>query len=363
MSSSARKPKDTLPPRPACLGDPDVTVVVGGKVFPEQSRFLCCWSGYFEAAFRSGMKETVTRRFEFPDRDPEEWDWILSLLVPFSPVQLTLDKLEVALSWFDFLCISRGLERCDQVLHDAVLQIPLRTPAGFSKYLDFLSTSLQFNLPRSKAQYFQLVRAVFNRSPSYLHQEHLDTIALLIISHDECRTELWSLLEKYLPAPIADKEQQDCLLHTGALQSLVLTEIQKKHMARDLTEKKLQIRSLENQMCTLEERSESTNQHFHSTKRLLNTKNCQLRRIVAVMEQSSGNQTVNKLKRQLKSDSVCGHALPMRWSRREEERKGVPPKNKKRRMRLVTEDSFADEDDDPSVLFGMSSDESEMGDY
>jgi BTB/POZ domain len=360
MSSESQDIHTTISPpssRPTCFGDPDVTVVVGGKKFQEHSKFLCCWSGYFDAAFRSGMKETSTKHFEFSDRDPDEWDWIWSLLVPFASLTLTLDKLDAALSWFDFLCVTRGLEQCDQVLHDAVLQVPLRCAEGFSQYLESLSTALQ-----SKTQYFQLVRAVFNRAPYYLHQEHLDTMALLILSHEECRKELWNLLEKYLPAPIEDKTQQDCLLHTGALQSLVLTEIHKNHLHRELSEKKLQVLSMEHQMDALEERAEATNQQLKSTKRRLDTKNTQLRRIVAVMEQSSASQTVSQLKRQLKSDSICGHALPMRWARRNEDTIAPPDRKKRKKRHTFLEEATCSDMDDMSVLFGMSSAESDMED-
>lgn len=72
------------------LEEPDVTVVVGGKEFREYRQALRCWSGYFDVAFRSGMKETQSKRFEFPNRNPAEWEWIVSLMAPMSRERLTM---------------------------------------------------------------------------------------------------------------------------------------------------------------------------------------------------------------------------------------------------------------------------------
>ena len=96
--------------------EPDVVVVVGGKEFKEYRQILRCWSGYFDAAFRSGMRESKSQRFEFPDRNPEEWTWIVSLLEPLSTSKITMDTLPVALDWFGMLCSTCGLEACDQFL-------------------------------------------------------------------------------------------------------------------------------------------------------------------------------------------------------------------------------------------------------
>ena len=65
-----------------CQDGPDAIVIVGDTEFEEFSHNLRCWSGYFDGAFRSGMKEPETKRFEFPDKDPKEWELIRSLFVP-----------------------------------------------------------------------------------------------------------------------------------------------------------------------------------------------------------------------------------------------------------------------------------------
>lgn len=320
VSSLQTSTTTTSTPTPAHLrpvGETDVTVVVGSRVFSEHSKHLCCWSGYFEAAFRSGMLESQHRKFEFPDRDPKEWEWIVhELLVPFSKARITLDNLETALGWFDFLCVWRGLEECDRVLTEAVLELELDTARGLTKMLEYLSIALQYNLQQAKSQYFQLVRAVLNRDPVYLTKEHLDAVALLILGHDDdCRKELWDLLEKYLPSPISDKTQQDCLLHTGALQSLVLSELENKRQAKEILHQKRQAQTIARQFDTLQETHTLTTTKLQ---RKLTLKTNQMRQMVATMDER-GDWTVARLKRHLRSDAVCGVALPRRWSREEEE--------------------------------------------
>ena len=100
--------------------DPDVVVVVGGVEFNEYSQSLCAWSDYFDAALRCGMKEAHSKRFEFPDRDPKEWEMILALAAPFSECKLTDDNVHIALSWFDELCSRSGLKACDRYLAESL---------------------------------------------------------------------------------------------------------------------------------------------------------------------------------------------------------------------------------------------------
>ena len=74
MSKTANTKKPRLEgKRCSWKNEPDVIVVVGGKEFHEHSHHLRSFSGYFDAAFRSGMKESQLMRFELHGRDPREW--------------------------------------------------------------------------------------------------------------------------------------------------------------------------------------------------------------------------------------------------------------------------------------------------
>ena len=101
--------------------EPDVVVVVGGKEFREYSQSLCSWSDYFDAALRSGMKETKTMKFEFPDRDPEEWELIIALMAPMATEKVTDTNVLTALSWLDELSSKPGLLECDKVFSSKVI--------------------------------------------------------------------------------------------------------------------------------------------------------------------------------------------------------------------------------------------------
>lgn len=191
--------------------DPDVIVVVGGKEFEEYSYNLRSWSDYFDAAFRSGMKESKYKRFEFPDRNPEEWSWILSLVAPMSSERLTNENFLKALPWFDELCSRQGLDECDRVLSSEVL--PEILPANFDfntllsnvdvykdmaenfeKVLGFLRTSHKYSLPKSKASCSSIVCHVLNNAP-FLALEGGDSVRERLVSvikdDPECLNEFW----------------------------------------------------------------------------------------------------------------------------------------------------------------------------
>jgi BTB/POZ domain len=103
--------------------DPDATVVVGGKEFREHSNFLCYISGYFRGAIRSGMQESATLHFSFPDKDPSEWELFMSFMKPGSQVRVTKDNVEVILMWCAELCVSMALEDVARVLSKKVARL------------------------------------------------------------------------------------------------------------------------------------------------------------------------------------------------------------------------------------------------
>ena len=71
---------------------PDVVVVVGGTTFYEYSQLLCSSCDYFDAAFRVGMTESQTQRFEFADRDPAEWELVRTFFCPFG-AKVTMENV------------------------------------------------------------------------------------------------------------------------------------------------------------------------------------------------------------------------------------------------------------------------------
>ena len=96
--------------------EPDTVVVVGGVEFKEYSQHLSMWSDYFNRGLKSGMQEAATKRFEFPHRDPKEWEMITTFVTPFARNTVTFRNVFILVSWFDELCSAKGMSICDEFL-------------------------------------------------------------------------------------------------------------------------------------------------------------------------------------------------------------------------------------------------------
>ena len=191
--------------------EPDVVIVVGGKEFHEYRQSLRCWSAFFDAAFRSGMKESKTQRFEFPDKDPKEWELVASLASPMSADRVTMDNVYKLLPWFDHLESMRGLEECDSLLHtqaERALKLISEESIGNktrsdvanaelqSCLTDIMPTSLEYNLQKSLRQCIIIVQNVLSHHAHILSLDDLKRIVSLMATHEVCRTEIC----RYLPS-------------------------------------------------------------------------------------------------------------------------------------------------------------------
>lgn len=223
---------------------PDVTVVVGMQEFQEHSRELCCWSDYFHAAFRSGMEETRSMRFEFNDRDPEEWKLIRSLAQPFPTARVNMDNVAVALSWFDELRCEQGLKECDRILNATVLSIihPQKSTSrdkesmkeNVDHFLETLSTSIQYGLASSKESSIAcLVRVINEVPPQELTEDRLKTIFTCMEHDDHCGSVLWESLSRHVPTSLAHMEKES-LIRNECLPALIAARIEKDVRANQL---------------------------------------------------------------------------------------------------------------------------------
>ncbi|CAB9529460.1 expressed unknown protein [Seminavis robusta] len=236
--SGKRKTNEVNQP-PAKVGaNDDVVVVVGGQEFQECSHHLRYCSSYFNGAFRSGMKETQTMRFEFPDGDPESWKLTMSLLSPLSKQTITSSNIEKVLPWFDELCVSVGLKRCeDFVLGQITPADKLHDEYGlgdmnkaFHSAMKWLPLALQYNLQNVKRRCFEVLRKSWEAKHRWylIDGPTFDTLKELLESHDEHKQDLWDLLAVVLPNTIADKKEQDFLLSSGILRMLFVSELQRQ---------------------------------------------------------------------------------------------------------------------------------------
>ena len=178
--------------------EPDVIVVVGGQEFHEFSQGLCCWSGYFNGAFRSGMKETETKRFEFPDRDPYEWEWLMRLMAPLSSESVTKYNVFKALSWFDLLCVDRGLAICDDILE------VLSKSCSNGRLIRAFEASVEHGLPKTKVA---CCSRISNQSSLDRFWPRQTQRLVAILDKDRgCREALWPKLHQYLPKACEGKQ-------------------------------------------------------------------------------------------------------------------------------------------------------------
>jgi len=225
--------------------DPDLTIVVGGHEFKEYSTILRYWSDYFDAGLRSGMQESESMKFEFPNEDPAEWEWIMALTAPLPSVAVTNANVLTALMWFDRLGSSRGLSICDRVVRSEMVAVLLpeeetsqnwldlkpetivEMRTSLEKLLDALQTGIRYDLDETKAACFETITRCLACTPALFEMDQLTTLASFLRDDEGSRVALWSSLREHLPPPISDQQDTD-LLQCLLLPALVHTEILRK---------------------------------------------------------------------------------------------------------------------------------------
>lgn len=205
--------------------DPDVTIIVGDKTYQEYGQSLRCWSKYFDRALASGMKEQKTSQFEFPDRDPKQWEWIISLMAPMSKERISMETVSVAVDWFDFVCSDLGLEACDEVLAEYVNCDEEISPEKLGRAMAHIGTTVKINLPKAKAACFSVTREYLLQHAIYFTKSHLETITALIKDDLVCRGRLLGPLKTHLPSSMTE-EQVDLLIAGDMLHEIVNLQLE-----------------------------------------------------------------------------------------------------------------------------------------
>ncbi|CAB9497430.1 expressed unknown protein [Seminavis robusta] len=219
---------------------PDLAVVVGGKEFQEYSQHLCYSCEYFDNALRSGMKESWTKRFEFSDKDPKEWELVRSMLVPMG-VRPRAEDVSIVLPWFDKLCCYEGVKECDKTLEAhlrAVFQGKFNGSASYRNGVprptgnirpltEGLDLSLRFpGMGQSKQCCFELISCILTTN-RHLLKDMTDraTIASLMTTNEEFRKTCWAVMNGNLPAAIAAQHPSadESLLENGVWAGLILS--------------------------------------------------------------------------------------------------------------------------------------------
>jgi hypothetical protein len=100
------------------ISEPDLTVVVGGKVFQHHSLLLCLASEYFDKMLSSDTRESHTGRIEFPEGDPETWVRFCRYLESRSLLNANTFHVnetdaKALLPWFHLFGMTNLLQECD----------------------------------------------------------------------------------------------------------------------------------------------------------------------------------------------------------------------------------------------------------
>ena len=258
MSASSEKelkiPKETddgSPCKKICIRssiEPDLTIIVGGVEFQQYSQTLCSWSEYFDKALKSGMKESHSKRFEFPDRDPKEWEWIMELSSNLTTEELSKDNIYTALDWYDLLCSRRGLDKCDFTLFYKIIpELGLDSARNqntsllnsdhmavmrkrLDRLLDALEASMKYQLPRTKADCLGILQKVMKGkyTPCLVFTAgSLERLVSFLKDDKECSDELWSSFEMHLTKS-AREQDKAFLISSGLLRDMVWLSIKER---------------------------------------------------------------------------------------------------------------------------------------
>ena len=199
----------------------DVVIVVGGTEFRENKQLLRSWSDFFDALFRSGMKETETNRVEFADKDPKEWELISSLVVPLSTDRVTGENVQKVLPWFHELQSPLGMKQCDEAFVSLVDSLSYTYCIG--RILDLTLLSFQYDLKALDGCLLKLEEAL-ETCPKRLKLEHLQRIIAMMVNHEKAKIKLWPCLDIYIREPLSNLDR-DHILQQELLPFLLSSEI------------------------------------------------------------------------------------------------------------------------------------------
>ena len=217
---------------------PDVTIVVGGKEYHEYQQVLCFSSQYFDGAFRSGMKEAESKRFEFPDMDLKDWELFSSVISPCRNVRISSDNIEDVLRLFDQFCVTCSKLECDRVYCDKVFGqvVPFGQDYSITDIswlqhsqtkglADALALSLEHQLPTTMSAILKLFKNIFPMKALVLNRDSIYRVLSIIKDSIECRDALWPSIFKILPSTL-QKENPNVLLANGILPDMIVLYIE-----------------------------------------------------------------------------------------------------------------------------------------
>jgi hypothetical protein len=230
---------------------PDVVVVVGGVEFFEYRQVLRCISDYFDAAFRSGMKEAQNSKFEFVGKNPEEWELLMQVMAPASPTRITQPQLDIILQWADELCIPRLPVQCDDLFAERILsedfeyriveedsktttttsspppkRMKLRKSQYYAKLIASWEVAVKFQLERCNRGVFAILSEAIHSEPYFLDLHSIQQMIAILKCDEQCRTTIWPFLEPHLHYELLEQKSPEELLDNELLPYLLYSSMQ-----------------------------------------------------------------------------------------------------------------------------------------
>jgi hypothetical protein len=99
---------------------PDLNIIVGEgdlqKAYECYSQIMASYSGYIDTALTMPMREQETRTLTFPEIHPDDWEKMISYLLPGAAPPQSVADVGAVLRWYDKYDFDAGLEICDKAL-------------------------------------------------------------------------------------------------------------------------------------------------------------------------------------------------------------------------------------------------------
>ena len=204
--------------------EPDVDIVVGVgstcTTYKEYSVILGCLSEYFDAALSSGMKEADTRTFSFPNRDPTEWELLMSVFGLNPTVELQEDNIRTLLSWCSELCMVKAMKKCEQYYLENIITPKSHTlltkkysrkqeKESLKSFFESFDICIQYNLEKCIHQASGLLRYIYEDRSDILTYDEIEATVGYLKTNELFLDLMWSKFERYLPPSVLTAENAD----------------------------------------------------------------------------------------------------------------------------------------------------------
>lgn len=216
--------------------EPDVKVIVGGKVFLHYSQELALNSEYFDAMLSSDMKEGQTKVIEFPDKSPYYWEKVYKFMSnPAAVADFEHANIRELIPWFSELRMTEWFNRCDIFMDKAIKEeieeyddlegnraFDMKQTADekVHEVLQYLLTSVTYQLKASMETGLEFIESLLPDSFCFFSQKSV-AVLISILKHQDAQSRLWDKVRPLLSTKVQRMEVKE-LLESPLLEPLLL---------------------------------------------------------------------------------------------------------------------------------------------